>query len=99
MPCPRRTRLLAKLICSGRLIGSEVYVEVQFMRLDAPAVFVRRGSPKPSCPVCDAGYPAIKTVRTPMVQFEQFRFPRSKRVRIRKKWAKRQENFRFKDIV
>ena len=34
-----------------------------------------------------------------MVQFEQFRFPRSKRVRIRKKWAKRQENFRFKDIV
>jgi len=69
------------------------------MQLDAPAVFVRRDGQKPSCPACDAGYPAIKMVRTPVVQFEQFRFPRSKKKRIQKKWAKRQANWRFKDIV
>jgi len=51
-----------------------------------------------SCFACDAGIPAVKVVTVPMVQFTQFRFPRSKKVRVRKKWAKRQENWRFKDV-
>jgi len=52
-----------------------------------------------SCPACDAGIPAIRRVTLPVVQSIQVRFPRSKKVRIRKKWAKRKENWRFKDVV
>ncbi len=51
-----------------------------------------------NCCLCDAGVPAVQTTRVPVVQFEQFRFPRSKRKRTQKKWAKRQENWRFKDV-
>ena len=36
----------------------------------------------------------IENHHVPLTVRWQWRFPRSKRVRIRKKWAKRQENFR-----
>ncbi len=52
-----------------------------------------------NCPACDAGIPAYKRITVPVVQFEQFRFPRSKKRRIQKKWAKCQSNWRFKDVV
>jgi len=51
-----------------------------------------------SCFLCDAGHPAVKVTQVPVVQFEQVRFPRSKKKRIQKKWAKRQENWQFKDV-
>ena len=51
-----------------------------------------------SCPACDAGYPVTKVMVVPVVQFIQVRFPRSKKKRIQKKWAKRRENWKFEDI-
>lgn len=43
------------------------------------------------------GLPAIRVIESPYVprfKLEQFRFPRSKKRRIRKKWAARQQNFK-----
>lgn len=31
-------------------------------------------------------------------EWKQYRFPKTKKSRIRKKWAKRSENFRMKDV-
>ena len=35
-------------------------------------------------------------VSTSLIEFYQFRFPKSKKKRIRKKWSKRKENYREK---
>ena len=40
----------------------------------------------------------VPTTLLPFTGEEQFRFPRSKKKRIRKKWAKRKRNFRPKTI-
>jgi hypothetical protein len=34
---------------------------------------------------------------SPIVEFVQFRFPKSKKKRIREKWVKRKENFKRKE--
>ena len=31
-------------------------------------------------------------------EYKQFRFPKSKKLRIRKKWMKRENNFRLKEV-
>ena len=41
-----------------------------------------------------AGIPIVTNPYMPETSRFQFRFPRSKRVRIRKKWAKKAENYR-----
>lgn len=42
------------------------------------------------------GVNVVVTPTLPIRKLEQFRFPRSKRKRIRKKWARKTENFRVK---
>ena len=52
-----------------------------------------------NCLACDAGIPAVRRVTVPIAQMIQIRFPRSKKKRIRNKWAKRKENWQFNGIV
>lgn len=50
-----------------------------------------------SCFVCDEGHEAELVRRIPLLLHVQVRFPRSKKVRIRKKWSKQPKN--FKDVL
>lgn len=52
-----------------------------------------------NCPACDAGIPVTRRVMVPIVPSVQVRFPRSKKKRIRNKWAKQPKNWRFGDIT
>ena len=45
------------------------------------------------CGLCEAGDKPKQVVHIPAVQRLQVKFPRSKKKRIRKKWAKRQQNY------
>lgn len=38
-------------------------------------------------------------VSTTLIELYQYRFPKSKKVRIRKKWRKRKENYRERDVA
>ena len=51
------------------------------------------------CRLCDAGVPVKTVAFVPFMEQEQFRFPRSKKTRIRKKWAKDPRNWRTKHEV
>ena len=49
----------------------------------------------PTCSMCEAGFPVKTNSYVSVVERVQFRFPRSKKVRIRKKWAKDLRNWRY----
>jgi hypothetical protein len=46
-----------------------------------------------------AGIPIVANPHMPVTQKRQVRFPRSKKKRIRNKWAKSQTNFRDEAVV
>lgn len=45
------------------------------------------------CGLCEAGNEPKRVAHIPVIQRIQVKFPRSKKRRIRKKWAKRQNNY------
>jgi len=48
----------------------------------------------PNCHLCMAGIPVYTSAMVPAFERVQVRFPRSKKVRIRKKWSKDPRNWR-----
>ena len=48
-----------------------------------------------TCPLCDAGNKPKLVAYIPIVEAVQVRFPRSKKRRIRKKWAKQARNLSY----
>jgi hypothetical protein len=51
-------------------------------------------STAPRCLPCESGSVPVQKTYHPLVLSIQFRFPRSKKVRIRKKWRKQPRNFK-----
>lgn len=45
------------------------------------------------------GVPVYSSPHMPLTENRQFRFPRSKKKRIRKKWAKNPANYRESDVI
>jgi len=48
----------------------------------------------PDCPLCKVGDLPYSAAKIAVVGYEQFRFPRSKKKRIRNKWRKNSRNWR-----
>lgn len=71
--------------------------KMRFLPLPQPApkfTHFMQGRTETVCPACNSGENPVLKTHVPIAIRVQFRFPRSKKVRIRKKWRNQPRNFK-----